>query len=297
MEKMGSLALVLVIGCGGSAYEYSASGGMEESTSYGDDGMAAAAPPTEPAVTAAEADYGGGDAEMESWDSWGGDDSAGASRSETPAAQRPQLAQNQPTQPTGGGQTGQQRPAEQTDAIDPSQPLLIYTAQIHLGVYEVEATQETIIGAVNEVRGFLAQRTDTMLVVRVPAATFQQVLDKIEEAGDVLHRQVEALDVSEEFRDIAIRIRNAEAMRDRLEQLLRQASNVEEALAVERELQRLTESIEQMKGRQRWLADRIAFSTITVHFQARTTEQINTDPFRLPFEWLDTLGLRNLLSL
>jgi hypothetical protein len=52
-----------------------------------------------------------------------------------------------------------------------------------------------------------------------------------------------------------------------------------------------------MKGRIRWLADRVSFSTITIHFQPRATETLNTDPFRLPFQWLDTLGLSNLLAL
>jgi hypothetical protein len=109
---------------------------------------------------------------------------------------------------------------------------------------------------------------------------------------------VATLDVSEEFRDLQIRIQNSEAMRDRLEQLLRQANNVEQALQVERELERITELIETMKGRLRFLADRVAYSTITVLFQPRPRETLeDPDSFRLPFPWLDQLGLRNLLNL
>ena len=310
MEKIAWCAAVVLLGCGGSSYEYASSspspvtdaatstGGYAEAGYAGDAPMA---PPAEPAsISMDEADYGGGAGDFDSWESMPAREEP-VSRSATTSPTQPQLAQNAGGQAAQGqpgtAQPQTQRPAEQTDAVDTSGPLLIYTAQLHLGVYEVEATQEAVIGIINEVDGFIAQRTDTMIVVRVPAARFQQVLDRIEGAGDVLHRQIEAVDVGEEFRDLEIRIRNAEAMRDRLEQLLRQANNVEEALAVERELQRLTESIEQMKGRIRWLADRISFSTITIHFQARTTETLNTDPFRLPFQWLDTLGLSNLLSL
>ena len=306
MNKMAWCAAVALIGCGGSSYEYSSAPAPAPQTEavstggYAGESYAAVEDAPAPTADVAEADYGGGD--FDDWDSVPAREEAVARSVPAggPAASPPQLAQNA----TGGqgaqgqpGQTQAQRPAEQTDAVDTSGPLLIYTAQLHLGVYEVEATQETVIGIINEVDGFIAQRTDNMIVVRVPAARFHQVLDRIEEAGDVLHRQIEAVDVGEEFRDLEIRIRNAEAMRDRLEQLLRQANNVQEALAVERELQRLTESIEQMKGRIRWLSDRIAFSTITIHFQPRTTETLNPDPFRLPFQWLDTLGLSNLLAL
>lgn len=304
------MAVLGLLGCGGSAYEYPEAGGVataSEPAYYGGEmrgETTAAAPPmmeSESVPVSADMSMGGG-GEYDSWDGWESDDDAAG---QAEPASRPQMAQAQPN--TGGGQNAGQTPPQQgqqqaqqqaTDAVDLSQPLLIYTAAIHLGVYEVEATQETILGAVREAEGFLAQRNDNMLVVRVPAQRFQQVLDAIEGAGDVLQRNVEVLDVSEEYRDIAIRIRNAEAMRERLEQLLRNANNVQEALAVERELQRITEMIETMKGRLRFLSDRIAFSTITIHFRPLTAgEQIDPDPFRLPFGWLDRLGLSSLLSL
>lgn len=314
------LVLLVAVGCGGSAYEYSSAGSSGEMAG-------GAAPPAAPSadygrttgaveveeVLAAEPDSGGyggpGGGDFDDWESV--EDERQPQPEHAPARQEPtetttttpQYAQNQADggETRSGGQ--QQQPAqgqqqETSDAVDLSQPLLIYTADLHLGVYEVEATQETILGAVNELGGHLAQRSDMIVVVRVPAEHFQQALDAIEEAGDVIHRNIEVLDVSEEYRDLAIRIRNAEAMRDRLEQLLRQANNVQEALAVERELQRITESIERMKGRLRFLSDRISYSTITVRFQALgDSTPIQEDRFRLPFPWLEDLGLPSLLSL
>jgi hypothetical protein len=85
-------------------------------------------------------------------------------------------------------------------------------------------------------------------------------------------------------------------VRQRLEALLAQAGSVEDALAVERELARVTESIELYKGKLELLRELVAFSTITVNFRARPTERVNSD-VPLPFEWLNQLGLPNLLSL
>ena len=53
-----------------------------------------------------------------------------------------------------------------------------------------------------------------------------------------------------------------------------------------------------MRGRLRFLADRVAFSTITVLFRPRPRESIDQPDIPvLPFGWLDALGLGNLLQL
>lgn len=182
-----------------------------------------------------------------------------------------------------------------TDANN--RPLVIYQAQVHLAVYEVNAKQEAIIARVEELGGRLARRTDQQLVVRVPAEQFNSALEHTEAQGDVLHRDVTAQDVGEEYRDLEIRIRNLVVMRQRLEVLLTRADDIQAALAIERELQRLTTEVERMRGRVRYLASQVSFSTITIHFQPKRDEVTTPDTFRLPFSWLNQLGLQRLMRL
>lgn len=198
--------------------------------------------------------------------------------------------------PNGQGGRGKGGAAE--EQLVPPLPLLIYTAQVHLAVYEVAPTQRAVIQHARELGGYLARQSDQEVVVRVPSRRFQDALERIEKVGDVLHRDLQAQDVSEEYRDLSIRLRNAEVVRARLETLLAQAKNVEDALQVQRELARVTETIESMKGRLRFLQDRIAFSTITVRFAPREREPVGSpDVYRLPFPWLDELGLHSLLNM
>ncbi len=200
---------------------------------------------------------------------------------------------------TGATSTGASTPPSPTttDARDDSGPLLIYTATLYMAVFEVRATQAALIERARSAGGFLFQQTDDRLVVRVPAARFETFLDGIGELGDVLHREVQAQDVGEEFRDVAIRIRNLEVTRQRVEALLAQATTVEQALAVQRELERITTELEAMRGRQRYLADRLALSTITFVFQPRPRELVEQpEIFALPFGWLEQLGLSTLLE-
>ena len=163
---------------------------------------------------------------------------------------------------------------------------------------DVAPQQRRVLALARELGGFVAYQDDSRVTIRVPSAKFEQAVEGVGALGDLLHRNVRALDVTEEFRDVSVRLRNAEAVRAQLETLLAKAQNVEEALEVQRELAKVTESIERFKGRLRFLEDRIAYSTIDVRFQPRPREHLTReDPFRLPFGWLQDVGLGRLLDL
>ncbi len=177
-----------------------------------------------------------------------------------------------------------------------SGPLLIYEARVQLAVFESEKALTAAENLARDAKGYLVRRADRTITFRVPAMSFQAVLEKVLKLGDVLHHEVQARDVTDEFHDTQTRLRTLQAMRDRLEELLRRTQNVKEALAVEKELGRIVQQIEHAKGRLKLLEELIAFSTITVDIQPRKAETIESR-VRLPFPWLDQLGLGPLLSL
>lgn len=182
-------------------------------------------------------------------------------------------------------------PREQSKA-----PLLIYSATLTMAVFGTEAALDAVEKLARERRGYLVRRSDTSITIRVPASVFEETMNGVGKLGDELHRDVSARDVTEEYADLEIRLKNAESVRARLETLLARSNNVQEALAVERELERVTQTIEQIKGRLKLLGELVAFSTITVNFQPHAVDKVNPD-VPLPFEWLRQLGLPTLLSL
>jgi hypothetical protein len=188
----------------------------------------------------------------------------------------------------------------QGSAIDDperKQPILIYTANFTLSVYEVEKSLAAVEGLARDAGGFMAKREDRSVTIRVPAQKFHDVVQAIEKVGDVLHRNVVSEDVTAEYRDLEVQLQNALAMRARFEKLLEKAVKVEEALAIERELGRITGDIERIKGRLKMLSDLARYSTITVVFSARSSEQVQQGPFVLPLPWLNNISLPRLLTL
>lgn len=182
-------------------------------------------------------------------------------------------------------------------ASSPHTPMLIYTANIQMAVYEVRNSLGEVEGLARSLGGFLAKRNDNSITIRVPAPKFEDALRRIEKLGDMINRDVTVDDVTEEFNDVDIRLKNARAVRERLEQLLSKAAKVEESIQIERELERVALLIERLEGRMKFLKDRAAYSTITVTFQPRSAAELGKRPFNLPVPWLYEMGLGRLLAL
>lgn len=195
---------------------------------------------------------------------------------------------------SAGASTAEPTPPETTPASG-RKPLLVYTASLTLAVFGVDPALDAVEELARSRQGYLVRRSDAMITLRVPAAVFQETLTAVARLGDELHRDVSGRDVTEEYADLEIRLRNAEVVRQRLETLLDKAK-VDEALAVERELARVTGTIEELKGKLKRMSELVAFSTITVNFQARGVEHVSAE-HALPFYWLKELGLANLLTL
>jgi len=175
-------------------------------------------------------------------------------------------------------------------------PMLIYTANYHLAVFETAKVIDAIQKLADEQGGYLVRRGDNNITVRIPSGKFRGVLGAISKLGDVLHREESVEDVTERFFDLQVRLKNARAVRQRLEALLLDAKDVKEALAVEKELARLTAEIESLAGKLKRMRELIAFSTITVQLEPRATDSVDPN-VRLPFPWLEQLGLSNLMNL
>jgi hypothetical protein len=212
-------------------------------------------------------------------------------------AQAPRKAEPKPAEPSTTPSTAPTAPKEVADS-GPIMQMLIYTARMTMAVFEVDKSLNAVENLAREMGGFLARRSDREIVIRVPTAKFFDAVKKLDGMGDTLHKDVQVEDVTEQYLDVSLRLRNAREVRDRIAALLANAKTVEDSLKVERELERLSAEIERMEGRLKFLRDRAAFSTITISFQAMQVEDLQRQKvFRLPFPWLSEMGLGRLLNL
>ncbi len=193
-----------------------------------------------------------------------------------------------PPPPHAGPRAGGNEPPHDTS-------MLIYTARVTMAVYQVDQGLAAVEKIAKDMGGYLSLKRDREITIRIPRNRFEPTLAAVDKIGDVLHRDIQAQDVTDEFVDTEIRIKNARAMQVRLKALLEKAP-VKEALEIEKEMRRVTDEIELLEGKLKLLKDKIAYSTITVAFEPRGST-IQSTRIRLPFPWLGALGLPSLLRL
>jgi len=125
-----------------------------------------------------------------------------------------------------------------------------------------------------EAGGFVERSTSTKdanawVHCRVPAPHLEEVMDMIADLGEEERRSVSAADVTDQYVDLETRLRNNVELRDRLQQLLGRAKDVDDVLAVEKELNRIQSEIETMQARLDRLKSEITLSGLSVSLQRR----------------------------
>jgi hypothetical protein len=104
------------------------------------------------------------------------------------------------------------------------------------------------------------------ITIAVRAENFETAMRRLgDTAIEVLRETSSGQDVTSEYVDLRSRLDNLEATRDRLRTFLDDAQDVDEALAVNRELSQIEAEIEQVQGRMNYLSGRAAYSTIAIN--------------------------------
>lgn len=146
---------------------------------------------------------------------------------------------------------------------------ILYDAYIEISVKNVDSAFSKIMPLTEKYEGYMTNRSLTRTVIRVKSENFQTALREIESFGKVLSKIITGNDVTDEFSDHEIRLANAERARDRYLELLDQAENVQAALMVEKELERLNGEIERLKGKINRINHLEEYSTITISIRER----------------------------
>ena len=167
---------------------------------------------------------------------------------------------------------------------------LIYTANMQVSVYDLAHAVSVAEALPTRLGGWLHQRVDNELILRIPAAKLEQAMELIAELGVVDYRLLEALDVTAQYTDLESRIRILVEMQAQLRALLDQAKDVEQALKIRAALDQITLELELARGQMRELAKSIAFSTLILRFVQRGPSVI-VPTSNDPFPWVDQLGV------
>ena len=231
---------------------------------------------------------------------------ASSQRSAEPAASAPSTSGAAPAAQGGGGADATMKTVSLERTEDPAAPQpqegaapvarkIIRNATLTL---EVEQPAKALqrIASVAESRGGFVVTSDSRqqiagsgereyeiitVELRVPAAQFDSALEDIRAAGgNVTAQKITGKDVTEEYIDLEARLRTQRALEAQLLEIMKRAQEVEDAIAVQRELTNVRTEIERVEGRRRFLENQSSLSTISVTLQPPAPFIGNTGGFR-----------------
>jgi len=106
------------------------------------------------------------------------------------------------------------------------------------------------------------------ITIGIPVDEFEHALNRLRDLSiRVLDENASGEDVTDQYVDLESQLVNLEATRARIQEFLKDAKSVDEALRINQELANIEAQIEQIKGRMNYISDRSAFSTITANFE------------------------------
>jgi hypothetical protein len=148
--------------------------------------------------------------------------------------------------------------------------MIISQAFITLEVADVDAAVTAITGVAGKHTGYVVS-SGNRTVIRVEAAALKAAMDEVTSLGSVVSREIQEQDVTKSYSDAELKLQNAKAARARYLELLQKAENVEAALKVERELERLNGEITLLESQIGNLAHLTQYATITVTLRKQVT--------------------------
>ena len=200
-----------------------------------------------------------------------------------------------PAQPMADGIRAADQAANAASVVDTSR-LIIKNADLAIVVPDPSADMARIGRMAEEMNGYVVSSKltqsyygpnsievpDVSIVIRVPVERLDEALAKIKETAiKVNYENTSSADVTSEYVDLQSRLSAKEAAEKKLLEILEDAKDTEDVLAVYTQLQMIQTEIESLKGQIKYYEQSAALSSVSIRLIAEEgTQPITIEPWR-----------------
>ena len=148
---------------------------------------------------------------------------------------------------------------------------IIKDGRLSLRVSDLENSKVRVDTIVQHHGGYYANEklintdweTSYHLNIRIPSENFTRFISDIETGdGEILIKEINARDVTDQFIDLETRLENKRNYLKRYNDLLLKANSIKEILEIEEKIRALEEEIESATGQLKYLSDQVDYSTL-----------------------------------
>lgn len=156
---------------------------------------------------------------------------------------------------------------------------LIYTSEYSIETKKFEDDYHAIITALEKTGGFIASEytygtapeaygdsgRNAELIFRIPVNDYSVFLNALDGVGSVVSKVSKSDDVTTAYYDNEARIELYEAHYEKLMEYLKNASDINDVISIEREITDVLYTLDSLKGEKRHMDDRIQYCTVTIY--------------------------------
>jgi hypothetical protein len=165
----------------------------------------------------------------------------------------------------------------QSDSAPPAiETKIIKTASLTIEVKDVPGSVEVLKNLAARNGGYISStnvqknynnRLTGSVILRVPAAEFENTLTGVKAIGTVKSASTQGQDVTEEYVDLQAQKTSYRNQLAQYNEIMKKAVKVDDVITVQQQIDRVQTQLNRLEGRLRYLDSRIDLSTITVNLQ------------------------------
>lgn len=150
---------------------------------------------------------------------------------------------------------------------------IIKDGRIGLKVSDLESAKLNVDALLSKYGGYYAKEifkntdweSSYILTIRVSSVHLEKMISDIEiDNGEILYKEIEARDVTDQFIDLQTRLENKRSYLLRYNELLKKANSIKEILEIEEKIRGLEEEIESTTGKLKYISDLVDYSTLNL---------------------------------
>jgi hypothetical protein len=153
---------------------------------------------------------------------------------------------------------------------------IIKTAFLTIEVKDVPGSVEFLKNLATQRGGYISStsvqnnynnRLTGSVILRVPAAEFENTLTGVKAIGTVKSASTQGQDVTEEYVDLQAQKNSYQNQLAQYNEIMKKAVKVDDVITVQQQIDRVQTQLNRLEGRLKYLNSRIDLSTITVNLQ------------------------------
>lgn len=166
-----------------------------------------------------------------------------------------------------------QMPIPEAKPIDKAINLkkIIKSGDMTIEVADIKTAQEKIQNFVKNNKAYIQNerfsnaetQTTLSMEIRIPNQNFDNLINSFsDEIGSISEKNIRVQDVTEEYTDVSIRLKNKLAYLEKYRDLLKRSASTKDLLEIQEKIRGLEEEIESSEGRLRYIDDQVNYSTL-----------------------------------